>query len=227
MENVIPGPTHSSKMSGFQMPKVSAPVEKELDFKELPVEEVVDRGHDEDQRGEAESKVLTFEELARDKTPQEIKDIASTMTYEDRVKAFELSMDEAMSIVDILVTKGEYQEVVNLSRTMSVVIGTRSTRFNSYLSKVIDSESPRKTGRLNQLMTEYQLAGSLVSFGKEELPSLYDQNMTEDEWVEVVDARVGFIKQLQGPIFLTLCNKLARFDSKMMIVFSEGYDENF
>jgi len=221
MENAVDAPTPSSHMSGFKMPKTDTEPQvrvtegEAMSFSENPgIKEPV------------ESKAENFEDIVKDKTPQEIKDIADKMSYEDRVKAFDMTLDDAMYVVDSLVTNGEYRETVKLSKKLEVVIGTRDTRYNSYLSKIIDLEGPKRTGRLNQLMTEYQLAGSLVSFGKTTLPEL-KTSQSDKEWEEVVEVRVGFIRQLQGPIFLTLCNKLAKFDSKMMIVFSDGYDENF
>ena len=214
MEKTTDAPVHASHMSGFKMPKNTPDDPGIPELSALEDTPVVTK------------KTSTFEEMAKDKTPQEIKELAGTMSYADRINAFDLSMDEAMDIVDSLVTKGEYRESVKMSKTMSAVIGTRNTRYNSYLSKVVDSENPRKTGRLNQIMTEYQLAGSLLTFGDSILPEI-ESIKDEEEWIKAIEVRVDFVKQLQGPIFLTLCNKLAKFDSKMMIVFSDGYDENF
>ena len=156
---------------------------------------------------------------------EESKDPA-LMTYAERLERNEIKKEEALIIIDALLSQGKYSETVKLGPERTAKLVTRSTRFNTFLSDTIDIADPQKVGKLNQLMTEYQMAASLVEFCGRELPDL-SVGMPEDVWRKTLEEKVRFVRTLPSPVFIALCNKLSRFDAKIILVFSEGYDENF
>jgi hypothetical protein len=148
------------------------------------------------------------------------------LTYEDRIKEFGMSVPQALEIIDSLAVKGDWREDVQVSKTISATFSTRSARFNSYLANQIDIADVKKVGKLNQLMVEMQIAGSLARYGEHTMPELPD-NAPEDLWVKALDKRRDFVQLFPSPVFLMLANKLSKFDAKLIVVFSEGYEANF
>lgn len=149
-----------------------------------------------------------------------------TITYEDRIKEFGLTPDVAMEIVDQIAMEGFYVENYRIAREVSIRFQTRPTRFNTFLTEKIDLFDPKKVGRMNQLMTEYQLAASLAKYGDTEFQPLTD-GLTGEQWEGIMESRLSFIESLPTPLFIALCDKLVRFDLKLATVFSEGYDSYF
>ena len=147
-------------------------------------------------------------------------------TYEERVKTFGLSIDQALKIVDDLALGGAYQEDARLSKSVKVTLVTRTTRFNSFLAREIDMADPKKMGRMNQLMSEWQLAASLERYGDQPMAPLSDE-MKDDVWAKVLQARRAWVLRLPGPIFMALCTLLVKFDAKILTVLSDGYEANF
>jgi len=147
-------------------------------------------------------------------------------TYEERVKTFGLSIEEALKIVDDMALGGAYRENVRLSKSIMISFTTRSTRFNSFLTREIDLADPKKMGRMNQLMSEWQLAASIEQYGDQPMAPLSDE-MKDDVYAKVLNTRRSWIQRLPAPIFLALCALLIKFDAKIMTVLSEGYEANF
>lgn len=148
------------------------------------------------------------------------------MTYEQRLKAFDITPEKALEIIDKLVVDGYYEEETNLSKSVKIKLKTRSARFNTYLADTIDIADPKKVGKLNHLMSLNQVAGSLEKYGPMTLAKL-DDEMLDDVWEKALKSRVAFVSKLPSPVFLALNSKLADFDRRMLILFSDGYEKNF
>jgi hypothetical protein len=201
-ENVSP----ASKMSGFNIPP-------RREIPQEPAVETKSNGLDE-----------TEKEPGQPSLEQELKD--KVLSYDERLKLLDISTEDAMQIIDDMVVKFKYTEVQQLSARVSVVFSTRSTRFNNYLAKQLDVDAPKRMGRMNQLMSELQLACSLDKYGLKVLPVLNEKDEYA-QWVQVLEERVEFVRSLASPVFISLCQKLMKFDLKLTTVFSEGYEENF
>lgn len=164
-------------------------------------------------------------EAAKDEVKAEAKSTPA-LRYRERLKSESIELADAMAAIDSLAVEGSYSETQPLSRTVKVNLKTRSTRFNSYLADRIDIADPKKVGKLNQLMSEYQVAASLTRYGELTLPVL-DDAAPAKEWEAALDGRLAFVRRLPAPIFVALCSKLSRFDTKMLVIISEGYEQNF
>lgn len=148
------------------------------------------------------------------------------LSYLERLKLIKVELEEALEIIDRLATEGRYSEGYKLSPSIKGQISSRSTRFNSFLSAKIDLMNPKKVGRMNQLMSEYQLAASLDSYGEVSFPVL-DDNLDEKAWEEVLTQRHAFVKQLSSHVFVKLCALVSDLDIKLTIVLSQGYEDHF
>lgn len=218
MQAPTPSAQPTSKMSGFSTPRApsaaKAPADPELSAEAARAiaEEAVTGTGDEALRAQQEK---------AQETP-----VDPALAYEQRIKEFGLDINQALVIIDALTVDGFYQEEFALSKTTKAVFCSRSTRFNSFLADRIDIADPKKVGKLNQMMAEYQVAASLASYGPHVMPEIKD-SMPVKEWEEALNRRLEFVRLLASPVFLLLTNKLAKFDAKLMTVLSEGYEKNF
>ena len=194
--------TPRSQMAGFTRPdtmEMKAPKEEPL----VPPQE-----------GEAR-------ETGDEETPEPQK-----MSYLERLGVIKVSLEEALGIIDQMAVNGEYSEEYKLSPSIKGRISTRSTRFNSFLAEKIDLLDPKKMGRMQQLMSEYQLAASLDSYGDITFPKLED-DLPMEEWLNVLTTRHQFVRSLKSHVMVKLCEVVGEMDVKLTIIFSQGYEEHF
>jgi hypothetical protein len=235
----------SSKMAGFSRPKARMRAEgskiadkpdetaasleklKELASQVDPAEKM-DKVISPPVQDEPEQEVEAKEEIPfeSDKSTAEDDEQPVVLSYEQKIEEFGLTIESAMAIVDQVTMEGYYSEKVKVGRKVFVEFMTRPTRFNTFLTDVIDKADPKKVAKLNQIMSEYQLAASLTVYGDTEFPLLRD-GLSSKEWDETIDFRLKFIRSLPTHLFAALCDKLSLFDLKVTTVFSKGYDEYF
>ena len=162
-------------------------------------------------------------------TPEGKKDVPEErkiLTYPERLKEIDVSMEDAMIIVDELIRADKYTETTKLGKDTNITLSTRSVRFTDYTTKLLDTIPLNDTGNYSQTSSKYNLAGALDVYGSQTLPKL-DSNLKDSEWDNVLNVRLNFVSQLAGPVFLALINKLSKFDIKVATVMSDGYEENF
>jgi hypothetical protein len=186
---------------------------------------------------ETESKMSGFT-LPKQATPEELDTQAleaaklaegldsKPLTYLDKIKAYDLTLEQALQIIDSLVTEGAWEEDIQLSKSVKIRFKTRSAKFNSYLAETIDISDPKKVGKLNHMMALNQVAASLEQYGPAKMPPL-DDDMPKDLWEANLKQRIAFVSKLPSPVFLIMNSKLSIFDQKLLIIFSEGYEKNF
>lgn len=211
----------SSKMSGFVVPPRAPSVEPPTVQPVAPVVEA----HPTFLRTTTDLDDLAKRaEEAMPPMPEEPLDPA--LTYGDRLKRVKLTLEQAFVIIDALTIEGVYREDVQITKRVKATFVSRSTRFNSYLADSIDIADPKKVGKLQQMMAVYQIAASLDKYGDKVMPKFND-DMAPEEWVKALSERVKLVERLPGAVFTALSMKVAEFDAKMFVVFSEGYEENF
>jgi hypothetical protein len=229
MDRQQPEAQPASRTAGFSMPKTQ---KSEISTPESPKNPGI---------SEVEASFLTetplvpvenVEKLADEaaKTMEETAEVEENadpaLAYVKRLEENGLSLPKALAIIDDLAVKGRYSEDIALTPRVKITLATRSTRFNSYLADKVDIANPQKVGKLNQLMTEYQVAASLDRYATTAMPPLGD-DLTEEQWTAALEQRLQHVRRLPSPIFLAIVNHLARFDSRMIIIFSDGYEKNF
>lgn len=198
----------NSKLEGFKKP-VGIPE----DSKKSVVAPVVE---DKPKRTRKSSKQEPIFEQPEDKV----------LTYAERLKEFNVTPEQAIAVIDDLISNDKYTETVKLSSKLNVVFSTRDVRFSHYLTQKLDALTKEELGMFSQLSSEYQVAGSLDKYGTQELP-LLSAALDDKIWEENLNIRIKFVKALPNPAFLALTRKLAMFDMKMNMIMSEGYEENF
>lgn len=128
------------------------------------------------------------------------------------------SLEEAQAIVEGIITKFVYTEVVPVTKTLSITLQTRPVVTNKRLNQVIGTEKPQSDASYLNILAQINLASSLLSYGSD----TFDPS-TEEGFMEAFD----FVERLPQPIFVLLVEKLNRFDRKINLVMREGCIENF
>lgn len=140
---------------------------------------------------------------------------APEMTYQEKLEAHNLTMEEAMTIVSAVFDVGYYEKTYPVVGTATVTLRTRKTEDQDRLLQRIEADNPHFPASVSQLISKYNLAASMVNYRGTDI---------SQETFKVRYARVcGFSEH----IFLVLCTKLARFDDMMLAVLDEGAIENF
>lgn len=194
-------------------------------FKRIPPKTKTTSAKNKDVMREVENTPSIPEESNLSKFKFDLRDITE-LNYLERLERINVSPEEALIIIDELVRTDSYQETIKISKTAQFTIKTRDVRFTDYLTQRLDKMNVEKLGTFSQISSKYQLAAALVEYDGKKLPPLTN-TLTDEEWENVFLVRLKFVSELSNPVFLALINHVARFDAKMGVVLSEGYEENF
>lgn len=138
--------------------------------------------------------------------------------YREQLKLMKIDLKEAESIYDGVLTKGYYEEYIRLRGNQRAVFRTRMYDDHLRLQTVLEMQKPQLAISQDELITRYNLAASLYEWNGKPL-----KHDTDDDFDEVMK----IVKKFPAPVFSLLQRELAKFDAKVMAVFSEGADENF
>jgi hypothetical protein len=138
-------------------------------------------------------------------------------TYEERLKAFDLTREQAASIVDSLLTKGFYEKVYPVTSKIGVTFRTRKVEDNDQLFTDLERQHPEYGISISNQITKANLASSLAAVGtKKFAPNKAGR-----------DAAAACILNLPAHVFALLADKLANFDRMVTTVLDAGVIENF
>lgn len=137
--------------------------------------------------------------------------------YMERLKAAKIDIKEAMGIFDAVMTKGFYEEYVHV-RNQRATFRTRMYEDHLRLQTELELRKPQLVISQDELITRFNLASSLYEWQGQTF-----KHESEDDF----DAVMKFLRKLPGPLYTLLARELSKFDSKIMLVFSEGATENF
>jgi len=140
-------------------------------------------------------------------------DAVPALTYEERIKAQGISMEEALVIVDALMTNGVYEKEYFVTKKHAVKFKTRSMEDQGKFVKDLESDSPMYAATTNAMLSRHNFAASLVSF--------------KDTVFEGYEHALKFAVGLPEPVFRILIEKLRKFDILVFTVMDEGALENF
>jgi len=165
----------------------------------------------------------------REDLEQEVKKSEDVVTkikdYKEILKEANIDLSEAMAIVDDILTNGYYEEIIPLTKNITVTLRTRTQSDYLRYHRALEMYSPRYQDELQEIARRYCLAGSLVRFGDKEFT--HADNPRSKEAGDFFDARLEWIEEQSDQIINLLQAKLYQFDSKIMTVMSEGVVENF
>lgn len=137
--------------------------------------------------------------------------------YRKRLEEAKISWAEAASIYDAVIEKGYYQEFVKVGQHRAV-FRTRLYDDTLRLQSALEAARPTLVVTQEDMITRYNLAASLYEWKGEKIPHTND-----DDFDKVLD----LLKKMPGPLFSLLAQKLAEFDRKTMLVFSDGATDSF
>lgn len=138
-------------------------------------------------------------------------------TYEERLKAFDLTREQAAVIVDSLLTKGFYEKAYPVTSKISIVFRTRKVEDNDQLFSDLERQHPEYGISISNQITKANLASSLAAIGTRKFAANKAGH----------DAAAACILNLPAHVFALLADKLAKFDRMVTTVLDAGVIENF
>jgi hypothetical protein len=137
--------------------------------------------------------------------------------YRQRLESAKISLNEAHAIYDAVLDKGYYEEYVKI-RDHRAVFRTRQYDDQLRLQTALETIQPKSAMAHEELISRYNLASSLFEWRA--------QKLTHDSEADF-EKVLGLIRRLPQPLAAMLYDALAKFDNKVMIVFSEGCTDSF
>lgn len=145
-------------------------------------------------------------------------DKAPEKTWEQRIKEAGITREKAMGVIDALMRTGIYTEAFPLTKSTTVTFQSRSVKDHEESQNEIERIAPQFTGTFSMILSKYNLAASLVSYGNQHFPV-----DTPERQTKVFE----FIEGLPYSVFSLLLKKLSRFDTLVILSTDEGAVENF
>lgn len=142
-------------------------------------------------------------------------DTAPEITYAERVKKHDLTLEDALTIISEVFDNGFYEKTYQVTPKHSVTFRTRTTSDQDRVLRRIESDAPQYPASISQLLAKYNIAASIVKFKGEDL----SKRDFEDKYKMVAN--------LPEVVLRLLSTKLIKFDQMMLAVLDEGAVENF
>lgn len=147
-------------------------------------------------------------------------------SYEERLKAIDMSREEAAKIVDAILLRGYFSKTYPLTKTLAVSFRTRCARDITRANSMLENQRFSYDHHYSQLFTRYMLAASLERLGSETFTHPQKGAKTDD--IETAyRQRLSHIEDLPEPTTNLLISKLIAFDNMINVVMAEGVVENF
>jgi len=137
------------------------------------------------------------------------------VTYTDRLKKHNISIDRAKEIVDAILFKGEYQETYQLTQKHTVTFKSRMFSDQERALRALESLSPQYPASMAAIVSKNNLAASIVRFAGRDFTKLAFKDKAE------------YIEKLPEPLVRLLAIKLGKFDQMIMDIMDDGVIENF
>ena len=138
-------------------------------------------------------------------------DLTPVEIYRTRLKEAKIDEKEALVIIDALVSKGYYEEFFHLG-TKKGTFRTRSYGATLRLQAELEFRRPQQQGVVDEIISRYNLASSLVE---------WNGNKYAHETDEEFEKTLLSFKDLGAPLVSFMFNRLAKFDYKISVIFSD------
>lgn len=149
--------------------------------------------------------------------------VKKALTYEDRLKEMNISMEEAHGIRDALLIDGFYSEGYALSPRVTVRFRSRSYQDYIRYHQEVERRRPQYTSERDEIMVRYFLAASLEALGGNSFTFPVEAAAADAAFT----ARMERILSMPAALVELLNRKLYEFDEKLRVVLSEGAVEDF
>jgi hypothetical protein len=152
--------------------------------------------------------------------------VVKAQGYQEILAEAEITIEKAHAIIDDLLTKGYYEEVINITKTTTVTFRTRTqSDYRRYL-RAVEVVAPKYVDEQQEIQLRYFLAASLVEF-KGQRFDYPKHTARENEIEDAFEKRMSWIKDQPDSLITLLAVKLSKFDRTVKVVMSEGVIENF
>jgi len=145
-------------------------------------------------------------------------------TYEDGLKANNLTTGQAREIMEKILVQGFYEETFRISGTVSIRLRTRSYTDSVRTQNYLESESPTYNLAINEVIARYNLAASLAQFGEK---TFTFPEGAKEEVEKAFQERYNFVMSKPYVVVNKLQGFLYLFDRKVAAVFADGAPEDF
>lgn len=154
---------------------------------------------------------------APEKTEPKPEDLSPAERYRKRLEQAKISLADATAVYDAILDKDYYEEYVRI-RNRRAVLRTRSYAEQLRVQTALELARPQTALGHDEILSRYNLAASLYEWdGK---PVRHD---TDADFENILK----LILKLPQPVVSLLYDSLAKFDHKVMVVFSEGCTDSF
>lgn len=146
--------------------------------------------------------------------------------YAEILEEAEISLDKARMIVDDLLTKGYYEEDIQITKSSYVTLRTRThADYRRYL-RALEAVNPKYIDEQQEIQIRYFLAASIVAF-KGQAFSHPKPSAGDTAIEDAFDQRLEWITNQPDTLINLIAVKLSKFDRMVKVVMSEGVIENF
>jgi hypothetical protein len=140
---------------------------------------------------------------------------APELTYKDRIRKHDITLEKAEEVVDSMIVDGYYEETYALTKKYNVTFRTRTLEDQNRIMERIEVLKPNYPSTLSNIVAQYNVAASLVQFKEIDFLKL--------EFKEKLD----WVRKCPDTVVRALALKLNKFDAMIADVMSEGAIENF
>lgn len=154
--------------------------------------------------------------------PPEVKPEEPKLTpaeqYAKLLKENDIELKDARAIVDEVIVGGFYEESFKIAGR-KVTFRTRTYADQLRVNKALELENPTHAVTYNDIVVRHNLAASLAEWAGNKYPVARN----EEEFQQKLDG----LKTFSAPLINLLSNQLAKFDAKMLVIFSDGCLDSF
>jgi hypothetical protein len=146
--------------------------------------------------------------------------------YEENLQKVGLTLREARSIMEQMVTKGYYEEETKIG-SLTAIIRTRVYEDMIRAQRALELYKPDFSSGVQELLNRYNTAASLVRYGDHHFTHPDPFTASDEEIETAFQPRLRLVTRLPHLVSIRLQQNVFEFDGKMMAVFGEGAPQDF
>jgi len=156
--------------------------------------------------------------LAGSEKEMDVDDKDIIQEYLNYLEEREVTKEDIFAVLDSIITTGEVYWQFSLFNKIPVVFKMRPAWVNAELVEKLDNNPPKTLTRFSDLVSLYNLAGSLIKYGDHE----HEVKEKED-----LDFSLNYVMNLPFIIQNRLIKQMAVFDRVIAVATSDWAVENF
>jgi len=130
----------------------------------------------------------------------------------------DIHKEDVLKVLDSIISTGDVYWQFNLLGKIPVTFKMRRAWVNELLMDRMDKTPPKTIARFHDILSMYNLAGSLVQYGEHETPLINEEQL---------HSNVEFVSNLPFIMLNRLIKQLSLFDRVVAVATSDWAVENF